>query len=118
MGPLPCRETLATLLSVDEQTLQFTQPDFSDDDSLECESDLEWEDEDVVAEVLFHDVGDGKSVSSGGERQADAESAAPSEKPHSTQLSKLFLIPQKNSWFDNVSVAPSLFLIPQNPLIH
>ena len=60
--------------------------DFSDDDSFECESDLESEDEDVVAEALFYDTDEDESVSSKGERQIDAESAAGEAKIEEEEL--------------------------------
>ena len=50
--------------------------DFSDDDSFEYESDLESEDEDIVAEALFYDTDEDESVSSKAQRQIDAENAA------------------------------------------
>ena len=49
--------------------------DFSGDDSFECDSDLETEDEDVVAEALFYDANDDESVSPTSEQQSDAKSA-------------------------------------------
>ena len=49
--------------------------EFFDDDSFECESDLESEDEDVVAQAPFHATDDDESDSPDDEEQLDADVA-------------------------------------------